>query len=149
LTSSELGVHRLVALFVGCAVSVIAATESPEDTVRRVDQSWGDAFQSCNVKQMGNILSDELVFIVQNGVVQGKTEQMASVARCDMKQMTVRPEKIRVFGNTSVVYGTLVYRLEGPRANQGTLVYGRVYVRERGLWRMIQHQSTPSPPPAR
>jgi ketosteroid isomerase-like protein len=144
--------HRVSTFIVILVVATAAAAaESPEDAIRRIDTSWGDAFQACDLKRMDDILSDQLVFIVQNGTVQDKREQMTSVGRCDMKQMAVRPEKIRVFGNTGIVHGTLEYRLEGPRGKSGgVLVYSRVYTKQGGTWRMVQHQSTAraSAPPA-
>jgi ketosteroid isomerase-like protein len=124
------------------AASAQSTSTADMDAVRKVDVAWAEAFRACNLKTMGTILDDDLVFIVQSGIVHTKKEQLASVGRCDMKEMRVEPARILVFGDTALVHGTMQYRLEGARASGGKLLYGRAYVRRSGTWRMVQHQST-------
>jgi ketosteroid isomerase-like protein len=113
-----------------------------------VDQSWGEAFRTCALPMMDRLFHDDLIFIVQSGIIHHKKDQLASVGRCDMKQMDVHPALVRVFGDTAIVHGSMDYRLDGPRANGGTLVYSRTYLRVNREWKMVQHQSTLAPQPA-
>ncbi|MGE3340268.1 MAG: nuclear transport factor 2 family protein [Alphaproteobacteria bacterium] len=123
----------------------LQAQAADAEAVRQVDVSWGQAFRTCDLAAMGRILHDDLVFIVQNGTAHHKDDQMKSVARCDMKQMDVTPARVKVLGGSAITHGTLDYRLEGARATSGRLLYSRTWVKEGGVWRMIQHQSTAVP----
>jgi ketosteroid isomerase-like protein len=119
-----------------------SAGDAEREIVRQVDAAWAEAFRTCNLPAMDKVLHEDLVFVVQSGIVHHKKDQMASVARCDMKDMRVEATRILVIGNAAAVHGTMIYRLDGARANQGTLLYSRVYVKEGPAWRMVQHQST-------
>ncbi len=124
--------------------AVLATPE--EEAVRKVDVSWGEAFRTCNMPMMEQILHEDLIFIVQNGTLHHRADQLASVRRCDMKRMDVTPARIQVIGTVALVHGTLDYRLDGPRSGDGRLQYSRAYVKgPGGTWRMVQHQSTAVP----
>lgn len=125
-----------------------ARAAGDEETVRKVDVSWGEAFRTCNVPMMERILHEDLAFIVQNGTLHHRSDQLASLRRCDMRQMDVTPARVTVVGNVALVHGTLEYRLDGARANAGKLLYSRAYLKgPSGEWRMVQHQSTAVPAP--
>ncbi len=140
-----LAVSALSVFALSVSARSLSAQSPAADTVRQVDTSWGEAFRTCNLPVMDAVLHDDLVFIVQSGIIHHKKDQLASVGRCDMKQMDVQAAQVRVFGDTALVHGTLDYRLEGPRVSSGRLLYTRTYVRAGGRWRMIQHQSTAVP----
>jgi ketosteroid isomerase-like protein len=136
--------HLLIALALTGAASSAAAQEV--DVVRRIDVSWGEAFRTCNLPLMGRLLHEDLVFIIQSGIVHHRDDQLKSVGRCDMKQMDVTPARVQVFGTVALVHGTLDYRLDGARATSGRLLYSRAYLKDaEGEWLMVQHQSTAVP----
>ena len=111
-----------------------------------VDVSWGEAFRTCNVPMMERILHEDLAFIVQNGTLHHRSDQLTSLRRCDMRQMDVTPARVTVIGGVALVHGTMNYRLDGARAGAGKLLYSRAYLKgPSGEWRMVQHQSTAVP----
>lgn len=138
--------RMLVALVWVVVAAGTAASAQEVEAVRRVDISWGEAFRTCNLPLMGRLLHEDLVFIVQSGIVHHRADQLASVGRCDMKQMDVTPSRVQVHGAIALVHGTLDYRLDGTRASAGRLLYSRAYLKDaKGEWRMVQHQSTAVP----
>lgn len=139
--------RALLGLMFSLVIPVTPGAQSADaDAVRVADQAWGEAFRTCNLPKMGQLLHDDLIFIVQSGIIHHKQDQLSSVGRCDMKQMDVHPAQVRVFGDTAIVHGIMDYRLDGPRGGAGQLVYSRTYLREKGTWQMLQHQSTVAPP---
>lgn len=139
---------RRMLVAVACVMAAAGGTARAQDAdaVRRTDISWGEAFRTCNLPLMERLLHEELVFIVQSGIVHHRADQLASVGRCDMKQMDVTPSRVQVHGPVALVHGTLDYRLDGARATAGRLLYSRAYLKDaKGEWRMVQHQSTAVP----
>ncbi len=139
---------RRMLVVLSCVMATAGGTAWAQDVdvVRRTDISWGEAFRTCNMPLMERLLHEDLVFIIQSGIVHHRADQLASVGRCDMKQMDVTPSRVQVYGSLALVHGTLDYRLDGARASAGRLLYSRAYFKNaKGEWRMVQHQSTAVP----
>jgi ketosteroid isomerase-like protein len=125
---------------------MIAARARVEDEVLAADNAWSTAFTSCDTELMGRLLSDDLVFIHSMGKVDTKTSFMPDVKNCGLELSRSEEQKVRVYGDTAVVTGNLVFKRRGGRA--GTLLYTRVFVKQHGAWRIVSHQSTDAPAPA-
>ncbi len=121
------------------------AQSKAESEVAAADKSWAEAYQGCKVDVMGRLLSDDLLFIHLGGNLNNKEQFMKSVSTCTMESATQDVHRIRVYGDTGVVHGTLHYKVRNMAG--ASLMYTRVYVKKSGAWQLVNHQSTALPAP--
>ena len=122
----------------------MAQESSVVATVRAIDASWRDAYVACDATAWDALLADDLTFIHNNGSIDDKAKQMASVQGCGLKSLDSQVTSVRVYGDdTVVVLGALQGETKG--GFQFDLLYTRVYVLRDGAWRLVAHQSTDAP----
>jgi ketosteroid isomerase-like protein len=133
-------------LIVVCAVSAVAAQAGKtEAEIAALDKRWGEAYVACDTKAWEALLADDLVFVHNNGAIDDKAKQMASIAACAIESLNARTLKIRLYGaDTAIVLGAMTGKAKG-RNFTFDLLYTRVYVRQNGAWRLVTHQSTDAP----
>ena len=124
--------------------SSMAVSQSVQhDEVVAADQLWATAYQSCDTNTMDELLAEDLVFIHLNSAIDTKETFMAGVSSCGMEMAKAEQTSVRVYGSTAVVIGDLHFKAKG--FGEGALRYSRVFVKQNGSWRLVNHQSTALP----
>ena len=133
-----------------CALAIhsallVAAQSKAADAVAAVDKSWGESYVACNVKAWDELLADDLTFLHNNGMMDDKAKQIASVKSCGIESLTSEVTKVRMYGdNTAVVNGWMKGKVKG-RDFRFDLLYTRTYIKQKGVWKLVSHQSTDAP----
>jgi ketosteroid isomerase-like protein len=136
-----------LALVVGVQAGLAAASQgqASPDAITAIDKSWGEAYVSCDASVWDALLADDLVFIHNGGSIDDKAKQMASIKQCAIESLNSSVTKVRLYANdTAIVIGRMQGKLKG-RDFRFDLLYTRVYIRQKGVWRMVSHQSTDAP----
>ena len=134
-----------LASFAPRVVLAAGADDAAVAAVKAADRSWGDAYQACTVKTWESLLGEDVVFIHNNGMIDNKAKQMASIAACVIASLKSEVTSVRLYGaDTAVVLGHMQGSLKG-RDFKFDLLYTRVYIRQKGAWRLVSHQSTDAP----
>jgi ketosteroid isomerase-like protein len=141
--------HVLLGMVFGLAVSAVVPVSGADDAaisaVKAVDRNWGEAYVACTTKVWESLLAEDLVFIHNNGSIDGKAKQMASIASCGIESLKASVTSVRVYGaDTAVVIGKMQGKVKGGDF-RFDLLYTRVYIQEKGAWRLVSHQSTDAP----
>ena len=122
--------------------SLAAAAPSREDDVRAVDADWAKTFIACDPERMKAIVSNDLTMVNTQGNVVNKESFLKTVASCPMAEAQPQNVKVRVYGDSAVVVGTLQYKLKG-QSTTAQQVYNRMYVLQGGAWRLVSNAHTP------
>lgn len=137
----------LVAVIValGTQPTTAAGQDATVAAVTAVDLTWGRAYVACDGKTWDALLADHLTFIHNNGAIDDKAKQMASVKQCGIESLNSQVTSVRIYGDdTAVVLGAMQGTVkEGDF--QFDLLYTRVYILQNGGWRLVAHQSTDAP----
>jgi ketosteroid isomerase-like protein len=122
-----------------------AAQSKVEAEIAAIDKGWGEAYVACNAKAWESLLADDLVFIHNSGSIDNKAAQVKSAAACPLESLNTQQTKVRLYGdNTAVLTGAM----QGKTKSGGytfDLLYSRVYIKQNGAWRLVNHQSTDAP----
>lgn len=130
-----------IAVAVSGAGVAVAQDSAIAADLRKVDGSWRDAYLACDAEAWDALLADDLSFLHNNGSIDDKATQMASVQSCNMASLESQVSSVRVYGDdTAVVLGALQGQTKG--GFEFDLLYTRVYVLQDGAWRLAAHQST-------
>jgi ketosteroid isomerase-like protein len=125
------------------------AQSKGEQEIQAAEKAWADAYQACDVPGMSRILSDDLTLIQHvNGSTMDKDAFLKSMASCSMEKVTNDPARIRVYGDSAVVQGTSTYNIKNM-ATPISVIFTRVWVKTKGQWQTVNHQSTGLPAPKR
>lgn len=122
---------------------IVVGQSIQHDEVIAADQLWATAYQSCDTNTMDELLAEDLVFIHLTSAIDTKETFMAGAASCGMEMAKAEQTSVRVYGNTAVVVGDLHFKAKG--FGEGALRYSRVFVKQNGSWRLVNHQSTTLP----
>ena len=127
--------------------SIIHAQAKGEQEIKAAEDTWANAYQSCNMAGMDRILSDDLTVIQHvTGATMSKADFMKTMASCSMERVTNDPARIRVYGDTAVVQGISTYNIKN-NATPISVIFTRVWVKKNGKWQVVNHQSTGLPAP--
>ena len=127
--------------------SVVFGQSKGEQEIQAAEKAWADSYQACDMPTMGTLLSDDLTLINHtNGGTMGKEAFVKSMASCSMEKVTNDPARIRVYGDTAVVQGSSMYNIR-KMAAPISVIFTRVWVKTKGQWQVVNHQSTGLPAP--
>lgn len=127
----------------------LAGAATPEETVTALDAAWAKAYLGCDAKTWEGLLADDLTFIHMGGNMDDKAKQLAAVKMCNMASLKSQVTKATAYGpNTVVVLGNMQGGLKGSTFTFD-LLYSRVYIRQGNAWKLVAHQSTGAPKPAK
>jgi ketosteroid isomerase-like protein len=111
-----------------------------ESTIRRLGQSWNDAYRTHDVAWLEHNLADDIVIILANGTKRSKSESIAAMLKSklliDVLESSEADSRVNVAGDIAVETG--IVHLRG-RDTQGETVdqryrYTAMYVRRAGRW---------------
>lgn len=142
--------RAMLAVLLAILVSGGVFAQTPEADVRAADAQRFAAMVARDRPALERLLADDLTYTHSTGQVDSKAQFLDSLASGALVYRSIEPEEaaVRVYGETAVVTGRAVMRIE----NRGqTLVlpvrFTSVYVRRDGLWRLAAWQSTRLPEP--
>jgi len=131
---------RLFALALLASMSVFAVEAT--DAVRTVAEGWYQAAVRQDSATLNRLLSEDLTYCHAGGKMQTKSEYIAGVMNGPphYESMTYADMKIRLYGKTAVLTGTVDVKLVNtPVFRVRTL---HVYVENNGQWQLAAHEST-------
>lgn len=145
----------VLALLLLSALTAPAQRVSVADGLRlavlRADEVRVHAMLGSDVGALGDLLTEDCLYVHSNGATQTKAEFLESLRSGAMTYRRIQYEAVplvRLYGSeTAVLTGTT--RLEVRRAD-GSVVQPRVlvtavYVASSGAWRLASYQSTAAP----
>ncbi|MFN0089343.1 MAG: nuclear transport factor 2 family protein [Acidimicrobiales bacterium] len=121
------------------------------DAAEQVAALEAERFQAMidkNVKRLGELLADDLVYTHSNASIDTKDSYLEAIAsgKFDYRAAERSEEAVRVYGDTALVTGRAALTLGvAPKARSLDLRYLDVWVRAGEAWRMVAWQSTVVP----
>ncbi|MGH9801168.1 MAG: nuclear transport factor 2 family protein [Blastocatellia bacterium] len=135
-------------LIVMILAAVIANAQSGkiEQDVLKLEQQWQDALLKSDFAALEKIYSDGLTYIHSSAATDTKATYIAKIKSGASKYQSLKRDdiKVSIFGDTAVVTcHWLVVSVGDGKTHNTNARYIHVYVKQKGKWQMVAHQSTP------
>lgn len=115
-----------------------------EETLRQLERRRYDLMIKKDLKALGELLADDMVYTHSSGTTEGKEQFLAALASGKSVYYGVEPEETRVrfYGNTAILNGTAKVdtQVNGQRTTLH-LRYTDAYVKRNGKWQFVTWQS--------
>ncbi len=133
-----------------CVLIVTASAQQPIDkallqSVLQLEEQWQQALLTSDVAVLERLYGEDLTYVHSNGRADNKESYIASIRSGATKYQSIARDeiKVRVFANTAIV--TCHWKVQ--TLSNGTVGntdgrYIHVYVKVKGRWQMVAHQST-------
>jgi hypothetical protein len=112
-----------------------------EASLVAADSARYRAMVNKDIKALGLLLADELVYIHSTGVRQSKSEHMHDIEReggAVYRRLDTKEQVPSIYGNTGLIQGVVVFNTGGPGHESAfTLRYTSVYVRRQNRWQLV------------
>jgi len=137
---------RALAFAVMC-LSLPAAAQQPDTSKELIstEQAFNAALTHGDWSAVEAFLGEDLVFTDSDGVLSGKSDQVAEIKSGYLKLESIEVSNVRVqdLGNVAVVTGRLLEkgRYKGSDAS-GVYRFTDVWTRRNGKWKLIAGQET-------
>lgn len=136
LRSSILAVFAFVA---------IQAAHHNHDALQKAEKAWAQAVAKQDLKSVGGMLSDKLIYAHSTGIVESKDEYLGKMKSGSQKYTAITHEGMKIVehGDTAVVHSTV--RMQGSTKGEpfdNKLMMIHVWVKEGGNWKLAAHQTT-------
>lgn len=131
------------------AVIANAQAGKVEQDILKLEQDWQDALLKSDVAALDKIYSDGLVYTHSSAFTEGKATYIAKIKSGASKYQSLKRDEIKVsvFGDTAIVNcHWLVSSVGDGKTHNTNARYIHVYVKQKGKWQMVAHQSTPIAP---
>jgi ketosteroid isomerase-like protein len=114
---------------------------SDEQTLKRLNQEYVDAFMNADVDWYREHLADDFVVIESDGSLLNKEQFLKNTVKGpDVADYKLHEVDIRIYGSAALVRATGVWtRADGK---MGMSRYTDVYVRQNGGWKTVSAQIT-------
>lgn len=129
------------AAFLMVLARVAFGATSAESQLLKLEQIWMRAAQHRDIRALNRILSDDYIDINCRGILRNKTDTLR-VQNVQMKKnytQKLHKEKIRIYGNTSIVTGCGIL---ATASNSYFWRFTDVFVEKNGVWRVVSSQET-------
>ncbi len=140
---------RAVPWIVFFVFTVSLAAKPAEVELARLETVWNHAHLSGDADALDRICADDLLVTVPGMTVMTKSEALGFLRSGQMKfdRYQTSDTRTRVYGNAAVVTG----RLQRSRTTRGRSLqddwrFTKVYVRQRGRWRVVSFHASVNPP---
>ena len=123
--------------------SAVAADRSQFFT--KLDRDWADATVHADLTRLDRILADDLTYTHSSGDTDDKQQFLEALRSGKRKYESIEFHEVTVrsYGNTAVITSRAEVRVRsGDRELQLRPRFLHVYVKRRGSWRLVAHQST-------
>jgi hypothetical protein len=137
-------------ILVAIACSLAAGTmASAQDSVKMdpallmAKEKVIEAQKTCNVALANEWVTDDMLFIHANGILQDKKAFGDFVKTCTLADIRFDVDNVRMYGDVAVLSGKLPFKMkQGPGMS---FFVSEVYVKRNGKWLFASHQSTDAP----
>ena len=95
-----------------------------------------------DVKQLANLLSDDLIYTHSSGVIDGKEKILASIEAGTYKSIEILEQKPVSWQTTGVISGKARMVINDPNGDRTIVLrYTDVYRKEGKVWKLVAWQS--------
>lgn len=113
--------------------------------VKKAEEAWVSAVTKSDSTAAGSLLSEDLVYTHSTGTIDTKSQYLEKMKAGTQKYTSLEysDQKVRTFGNTAVVNGTI--RMQGSTNGvpfDNTVLVTHVWVKQGGDWKLVSHQTT-------
>lgn len=115
------------------------------NVVRELEEARFSAMVEGDVEQLESLLADGIHYVHSNGKRETKQEFLGALSsgRRRYRDIEIRAQEVREFGDTVVVTGKLWVELETATGSlTSQMMYTAVHIREADQWRLISWQAT-------
>jgi uncharacterized protein (TIGR02246 family) len=120
-----------------------------EQQVLKADDDWARATVKGDAAVLEAVLHEDLIYIHSNGEADTRAQYIDNLKTGKRKYLTLdlEPARVRIFGDSAVITRSAKVQtsMQGKAADPVHLAFLHSYVREKGRWRMVAHQSTRLP----
>ena len=130
------------------AVPLLAAAQPTSSPVLTDENRRFAAMTQADTAALSRLLHEDLIYIHSNALTESKAQHLAAIAakRLVYQKMTPENVKVRRYGKTALTNGTVqVKGLLNDKPFELNLAYTAVYRKKRGIWRLLNWQSTRLP----
>ena len=130
-----------VLLLAMCAFVCAAAQGKAEQELLKLEQQWVDALVKADTAALEKLYGDGLIYTHSSGAVDTKASYIEGIKTGKSKYESLDRDdvKVKLYGTTAIVTAHSVIKVNKNTINAR---YIHVYVREKGVWKMVAHQST-------
>jgi ketosteroid isomerase-like protein len=137
----------LWALLIFCPLFLLAQSKTDLE-VLATEQARFECMTRADTAALRPMLADDLLYVHSNTLKENKLEHLEAIAakRLVYREMAREEVRVRRFGRTALTNGTLGVKgeLKGA-AFDVRLFYTAVYRKKRGVWQLVNWQSTRVP----
>ena len=140
---------RLLPLVFALTALARAGTDDDFAAVKRADQRRIVATIAGDARQLGDLLSDALLYAQADGRLQSKAQLLAAVRSNTVHYLAVKPSELQfqaVAAGAVTMTGHADIEIEyGGRTGHLLIHFLAVWRNESGQWRLLAYQSGPLP----
>jgi ketosteroid isomerase-like protein len=144
--STKTGMAIILLLLGSPRVHLAAQASTPEDSVRAVELSRGQALLRADTAALSRMVADEFIEISRLGGLRTKADNIRDIANGMLHLTAVKYDSlaVRIYGDVAVLTGiadnTGTFR---GFPFSGKIRYMRIFVRRDGRWQAVAMQQTP------
>lgn len=136
-----------------CATQIAAAQGITAQQAAQLQRRLLDAMVAADWKTTADMMSDNLIYIHPNGLVNTKQQRLDPLLKGPSPVWTKIESKdvhVQVFSNTAIVTSETIFtHAPVPGSTQGQVLdlrFSTVWANEKGTWRMVLWHCTTIPP---
>jgi len=117
-----------------------------EQEILNLEQQWQDALLKGDAAALEKLYADGIIYTHSNASSDTKASYIAKIKSGATKYESLKRDdiKVRVFDDTAIVTcHWVVQTVSGGNKINTNARYIHVYVKQKGKWQMVAHQSTP------
>jgi ketosteroid isomerase-like protein len=130
----------LVGVVVASGALVAQQGSGIDPAVMSAAQTFHDAVRTCKVADVDQMVTDDMLWLHANGLVQDKKAFTAAVGACSFADIHLDVKTARMYGDAAILTGDLPFKLK--KGGSQTLFVSQVYVKRNGKWLLASHQGT-------
>jgi ketosteroid isomerase-like protein len=144
--NTKTGPAIILLLLGGQRLNLAAQASTPEDSVRAVELSRGQALLRADTAALSRMVADDFLEISRLGQLRTKADNIRDIASGTLHLTSVKYDSlaVRIYGDVAVLTGiadnTGTFR---GFPFSGKIRYMRIFVRRDGRWQAVAMQQTP------
>lgn len=130
------------------AASSALAFAADSDAIQQKEREFGKALAAGDVATLDKLISDDLLYTHSGSNTDTKATYMEALKSGNLKYPTFEYDKLdsKMYGNTALVFGVVhVKSVSKGTPAESHLRILHVWVKQKGTWQLVAHQSTKLP----